>query len=95
MSKAIHCHSFIGKTTSDHEHRHGLSGMTSEESGRLGHTHKITGYITFNHGHEHYYSITTGSDLHVENGHIHYYQGVTSDSHNHLHFIYGYTSIEG
>lgn len=92
MQQTVHCHSFSGKTTTSHEHCHGLSGMTSEESARPGHTHKIVGYITFNHGHEHYYSITTEPALDVENGHIHFYQGLTFDSHNHLHFIYGYTS---
>lgn len=93
MSEAIHCHSYNGKTTSTHEHRHGLSGMTSEETSHENHTHRLVGYITFNHGHEHYYSISTGPSLEVETGHIHYYQGVTGDNHNHLHFIYGYTSV--
>jgi hypothetical protein len=93
MSQNIHCHNFNGKTTVNHEHRHGLSGMTSEESGLSAHSHKIVGYITFNHGHEHYYSITTEPDLKVEDGHIHYYQGVTDDSHSHMHFFYGYTSV--
>lgn len=93
MSKDIHCHSFNGRTTLTHEHRHGLWGITSEEGNRPGHTHRIAGYITFNHGHEHYYSITTGPDLSVENGHIHYYQGISGDNHNHLHFIYGCTYV--
>lgn len=93
MPQNAHCHNFSGKTTLSHEHRHGLSGVTSEESNQPGHTHKIAGYITFNHGHEHYYSITTGPELKVEDGHIHYYQGTSCDSHNHLHFIYGYTSV--
>ena len=93
MLQTVHCHNFNGKTTATHEHRHGLSGVTSEESNQFGHTHKIVGYITFNHGHEHYYSIGTGPELKVEDGHIHYYQGVTDDSHNHLHFLYGYTSV--
>lgn len=93
MLQTVHSHNFNGKTTTNHEHRHGLSGMTSEESDEFCHTHRIAGYITFNHGHEHYYSITTGPELKVEDGHIHYYQGVTGDSHSHLHFIYGYTSV--
>ena len=93
MSDTVHCHNYNGKTTSTHEHRHGLSGITSEETSLESHTHKLVGYITFNHGHEHYYSITTGPELAAESGHIHYYQGVTGDSHSHLHFVYGYTSV--
>jgi hypothetical protein len=92
LSETTHCHNYNGKTNSTHEHRHGMSGITSEEYNLENHTHKLVGYITFNHGHEHYYSITTGPDLTVEIGHIHYYQGVTGDSHNHLHFVYGYTT---
>ncbi|MGE5678687.1 MAG: YmaF family protein [Pseudomonadota bacterium] len=93
MPEALHCHNFNGMTTSTHEHRHGISGISSEEIGLPNHTHKLVGYITFNHGHEHYYSITTGPRMEVAAGHIHYYQGVTGDSHSHLHFVYGYTSV--
>lgn len=93
MPQNVHCHNFSSKTTTSNDHRHGLSGITSEEADGYRHTHKIVGYITFNHGHEHYYSITTGPELLVEDGHIHYYQGVTGDTHNHLHFVYGYTSV--
>lgn len=93
MSEILHSHSFNGKTAMNHEHRHGISGVTNEIHNLPGHVHHITGYITFNHGHEHYFSVSTGPALKVESGHIHYYQGMSAPSHEHIHFVHGYTAI--
>ncbi|HHZ01992.1 MAG TPA: hypothetical protein GX396_03480 [Tissierellia bacterium] len=93
MTNGLNTHSFEGPTTINFGHRHFYRGSTSADPNTPGHVHQISDITTFNDGHSHRISVTTGPSILVNNGHVHRYTGTTSYDDGHVHYFTGYTSV--
>lgn len=93
MYSKLHEHSFRGQANLVIRHIHKYAGQTSKNPDFHGHTHYMSGYTTEELSHVHYYTITTSPDIEAEEGHFHFYYGMTTIDKKHFHLIYGYTSV--
>jgi hypothetical protein len=62
-----------------------------------GHIHQVMGYVSYQDGHFHYYSMQTSSAMPitgVRDKHVHYVQGETSMDDGHRHQMEFYTMVE-
>lgn len=93
MSRSLHKHVFENTTSINDMHRHVIRGSTLSSPNVPYHVHLITVATTFDDGHSHRVSVTTGPEMEVKGGHIHYFNGMTSMVNGHIHYFSGYTSI--
>lgn len=93
MYKKLHLHSYEDITNKVFRHEHKYSGVTTKNPDFDGHSHYMSGYTEDVRGHVHYFSIISGPNIKVKEGHMHFYRGLTSINKKHYQYIWGYTSI--